>query len=1072
MTKMRKIFGIISAMAILTLAAGCVKEEIVPNAMEEGIPVTAKLKFGLDGADDVSVTTKAELNSYSEIISLFLFIYNADGTICEQVEEYDKTALEDRGEDAEGHHYFTANIRTTTGEKKIYGVANYDQVQNWKDFENEIRRYGQEAMNGATAEEISASLFHLIDRYVNEGTTIQFSTAQMIFSGTENITVNKDGSTDKPLKVERIVADIEFNIVNGTTDEGNTVAFRPTTYRIYNLPSVTRLSPGRGEEDNPAEANPDYYYNGTDIRINTTTDQGYYFDFFMPENVQPTSKTPVTTFHEREAWTGNPGASPEDKVFTHATGNATFVVISGEYAEYDSNNNLVRSGSTSYTIHLGDFSSDYRAAHPDNPFGDYSIRRNCSYIYTITIKGADAIIAEAEKRDPAEKPYQQGSEGSIVNIGEITRSFSLDAHYEQVLLSYNLTNILESVKGVQTGDSNENGIDDVDEAIGNYLMLYIDTPFQNGIVEIYPYTIYAEAVAKNNDPATAKSNALSGADYKWVEFFPQDQNTELSVYPGLPLWKNNNVDINTSSDLNERLIDAYDLCVKLGKVVKKMKLGNDISTNDYAEDGITVTLRNERYYAYFTGFVDEYYYYTNPATGAAMTKWSEFVNKDPRTMMISMEVQASDDGNSVSSSVHTYIMQRSIQTFYDDTRADDLCAFGIETFNETPLMKKGDYVNLPNDSANGRQNTLDILGVSQYYTNSRWNNYINQLGNGYIDNIGNDSNDRTNSNAYANVDMAWSACMSRNRDLDGDGIIDWDEVRWYLPSANEYLRIGMGGSVLPSEALLYDSATKMSMTVDASDNYANANVKSGAVYYTSTNSKLVFWAMEKGAYGTQEDIGVYPDKGRYPIRCARLLPAGDLHDLNQVPDATFISKRKATTIVSGPSWWPTTKTVYNYVIDCRNVLVPTLYRTTPANYPLLAHNEDSPSNRFYNGFVIAREYCDQTYTLEDAQNRTGSDREDPCSTYSEEGDPEEAGAGVWRVPNLSELTIMASNPNLYLNGRSDYVASSTQFSNTNVRKGFIFNGTNISCGLDNETWFQIRCVRDATEEELNNAVPE
>ena len=121
---MRKIFGIISAMTILTLAAGCVKEEIVPNAMEEGIPVTAKLKFGLDGTDDVSVTTKAELNSYSEIISLFLFIYNADGTICEQVEEYGQAALTDAGSDGEGHHYYTADIHTTSGEKKIYGVAN------------------------------------------------------------------------------------------------------------------------------------------------------------------------------------------------------------------------------------------------------------------------------------------------------------------------------------------------------------------------------------------------------------------------------------------------------------------------------------------------------------------------------------------------------------------------------------------------------------------------------------------------------------------------------------------------------------------------------------------------------------------------------------------------------------------------------------------------------------------------------------------------------------------------------------------------------------------------------------
>lgn len=1056
MITMRKIFGIISAMAILTLAAGCVKEEIVPNAMEEGIPVTAKLKFGLDGADDVSVTTKAELNSYSEIISLFLFIYNADGTTCEQVEEYDKTALTDQGEDAEGHHYFTTNIRTTTGEKKIYGVANYDQVQNWKDFENEIRRYGQKAMNGATAEEISASLFHLIDRYVNEGTTIQFSTAQMIFSGTENITVNRDGSTDKPLKVERIVADIEFNIVNGTTDEGNTVAFRPTTYRIYNLPSVTRLSPGRGEEDNPAEANPDYYYNGTDIRINTTTDQGYYFDFFMPENVQPTSKTQVTTFHEREAWTGNAGASPEDKDFTHVTGNATFVVISGEYAEYDSNNNLVRSGSTSYTIHLGDFSNEYRAAHPDNPFGDYTIRRNCSYIYTITIKGADAIIAEAEKRDPAEKPYQQGSEGSIVNIGEITRSFSLDAHYEQVLLSYNLTNILESVQGVQEDDSNSNGIDDVDEAIGNYLMLYIDTPFQNGIVEIYPYTIYSEAVAKSIKPETAKADALSGADYKWVEFFPQNHNTSLSAYPGLPLWKNNNVDINTGSDLNERLIDAYDLCVKLGKVVKKMKSGNDISTNDYAEDGITVTLRNGRYYAYFTGFVDEYYYYTNPATGAAMRKWSEFVNKDPRTMMISMEVQASEDGNSVSSSVHTYIMQRSIQTFYDDTRADDLCAFGIETFNETPRMGNGGHSAGSYDD-NGRQNTIDAFkGRSK-----SWADYILQTANGFLQSVGNDDN-RKRSNAYYSQNMAYTACMSRNRDLDGDGEIDNDEIRWYLPSANEYLRIGMGAPVLPSEAQLYDINTKNNMTSGYPENYLD----DGALYFTSTEKKRVYWAMEKGSYGTNLDA-----EGRYEIRCARLLPANDLDDLSQVPDATFISKRKATT-VDDPTWWDPdrTKTVYNYVIDCRDVLVPTLYRATIANLPLIPHTEDDPENRFYDGFVISREFLSggKAYGEEGIQNRDQDQRTDPCSSYHEEGDPE--GAGIWRVPNLSELTIMASAPSKYLDGTA-WVMASTDFS-APVRKAFLYNGTMITCDLNGNSTFYVRCVRDATEEELNNAVPE
>ena len=152
------------------------------------------------------------------------------------------------------------------------------------------------------------------------------------------------------------------------------------------------------------------------------------------------------------------------------------------------------------------------------------------------------------------------------------------------------------------------------------------------------------------------------------------------------------------------------------------------------------------------------------------------------------------------------------------------------------------------------------------------------------------------------------------------------------------------------------------------------------------------------------------------------------------------------------------------------MLVPTLYRATIANLPLLPHTEDDPENRFYDGFVISREFLSggKAFGEEGIQNRDQDQRTDPCSSYHEEGDPE--GAGIWRVPNLSELTIMASAPSKYLDDTA-WVMASTDFS-APVRKAFLYNGTMITCDLNGNSTFYVRCVRDATEEELNNAVPE
>ena len=98
----------------------------------------------------------------------------------------------------------------------------------------------------------------------------------------------------------------------------------------------------------------------------------------------------------------------------------------------------------------------------------------------------------------------------------------------------------------------------------------------------------------------------------------------------------------------------------------------------------------------------------------------------------------------------------------------------------------------------GRSNTLTMLNVGDWARN--WAYYIDEAENGHRTSI---SGRRTLDNAYKDDKAAFAACLSRNRDLNGNGTIDIDEIRWYMPSINEYIRIGMGATAISNEAQLY-----------------------------------------------------------------------------------------------------------------------------------------------------------------------------------------------------------------------------------------------------------------------------
>ena len=1108
---MKRIYDIIisvTAAASALCISACAEKELIPGTVEEGIPVEATLTFGAPNSDDVTVSTKAELNDYSDITSLYLFIYNSDGTKCEDVIPVAEDQISGGDINGNGRHYSTS-IRTTTGAKRIFAVANYVSVESWVDFKNKIETLGTRAKDGElTMDAVGKEIVYLRNTYISNGTTPEYPTQQMIFTsrtGGDIVTFNNNDPSNVVINLERIAANVIFNIRSGSRANGR-ISFIPTSYQIYNLPKGTRLAGSRSTEDNPAEADAGFYYDGSVQTITTTSTGGTYnFDFFIPENIQKENPG-VTSYNQRDEWkynssdgnhTGIPGSDAGtgvgstngEKIWEYAPENATYVVISGEYAEYEgptSSEELLYSGNTSYVIHLGDFSTN-------GSFGDYSVRRNWKYTYNITVNGVDEIIAEANA-DDGSQGNEPGAEGGLVNISDITLSFSLDAHYEQVLLSYNLSNIVNTIKD-SVGDLTD---EEIDELIGQNLILYVESPFQATKITKVPYTDYIEAVKRFADPESdgaqsaaeaAKEQFLSEVDYKWVEFFPQRSSSALSAYPGLPRWKNNGEDINSSSNLNERLLDVYDVCVKLGKVVRKLYDGESVSTSEFAEDGITITQRGAAYYAYFTGFVDEYYYTEYPATanghtaGVPVAKWSEFTNKDPRRMMISMNIQVSGDGNSTYSTAHTNILQRSIQTFYDDEAAD-MTAFGMETFNETNAMvyqtgRSGDlsypapYV-LDYSDTDGRSNTKKLLGLERYTRN--WDSYILSSDNGHKSSV---SGIRKLSDAYRQ-NAIFTTCLSRNRDLNGNGVIDDNELRWYMPAVNEYIRIGMGANAIPNEAQLYvgdKSALKF-------NGYPSSFISNGALYHTSTygGAKVTFWAVEKGSYGDQ--MSTY-NGGEYMIRCIRILPDDVDAESRDWKVSAAIYKEKETS--NG-----------NYLFDFRGRLTPSLFRQVrnTAPYNFLQHDEDDERNRFYDGLVLAKDYMSKGWstsgyvyeneedrieniqdkdsdiykTLEVLQN-IGNNQSNPCASYHEAGEPANAG---WRLPNLVEMTVMASNYDRYIadgmpNRGQGNLPCCTQFSNWAVRQAFYVNTREmVTCGDDYNSHqnFYIRCVRDATDEEL------
>lgn len=341
-----------------------------------------------------------------------------------------------------------------------------------------------------------------------------------------------------------------------------------------------------------------------------------------------------------------------------------------------------------------------------------------------------------------------------------------------------------------------------------------------------PYTVGEEKFAI--DAATGDVTSTMTNDYQWVKFVKTTNRSMLAKYPG-----------------NDRAVSV----------------DNDLPTNDDGEHFLTIDqlLRqlhdkredNNGYWdngqVTYTAFVDEFYYDQKD------DDWKKFVNVDDRKMYILCNTQFSKDQQSDLTTANIMISQRSIKTIYNKAASGYTTAWGIETVDETKGMPmKGTGTRT---SKNGRYNTFQMLGFSNEENNGSWGTYLDL------------TSEEVNKLNY-NYKKAEYACLQRNRDLNGNGKIDADEVRWYLPSTTQYTGLWIGKDALYPEARLFqkDPTLITDKSTNGGDGGANDNFRSNNHFISSNGIR--FWAEEGAATGnTLFNVKI----SKFNYRCARNL---------------------------------------------------------------------------------------------------------------------------------------------------------------------------------------------------------
>lgn len=1070
--------------ALVLGCLSCVREELAtPVGGASGGEGWLMLDFGVN--KQVSVQTKATLPEYAEgrVLNMYVVVFDKVGNKLSSgfFDASDLMSSVDEVSKGDRNCWSVSNPKSAADETKsakgrvlmksaagtdltVYMIANLD---------SDMAKVSSDLLSSTIHYEHDIQEFEV---FLNQTTLSRNGYFPMTCKvDGVNISASNSGNVARTdiggVQLERIDSKIKFIFKTGNTPDakGQTIEkFEARQWRVVNVPRKSYLLSytDRGVTEScghdivnvdPKTSSNDYskYAAGfftTDF-VNFEEfpkDGSAEFSFYMMENRQEPKKSrkDYKDYNDRSraikddkglnkscqvSYTLNGVDYTRDmRMFEYANDFSTYVVVTGYVTMklHDDEAGKVLGGEVEYLIHLGDW------RETEGSIDNYNIERNTSYTYTVTINSLNSIRVEVETSQKGQT-FTETQPGATGQISIAKEEIALcDCHYESKTISFHLSNFFKNGK-----INKENCI--VDE-----LTWSVKTPFGEG------------------EPKNVNGvESVTGLDYQWVHFRLNKRDTDGNYYSdkrrkytdrefaASETWRS--AEMNAEEDgsgaglagfHNDGIMTVPYLCKYIKEQVNKY-VDNEVSDFDKGtskDDGPKISL---------TVFVDEFYYDRNPVTSETRSDlWKYFVNKDDRKLhILCNSVKSLDEESSMTGSVVT-IQQSSIQCVYntDPSYTALQTAWGVENADEdVKKLKEGVYCDVyPNDG-----HTFYTSQIQDRHNNKQFNGLYNSCKEWGLSSGTGNTFDGGEWSTYMDYEVANStpqlnekykymryACMNRNRDNNGDGKIDRNEVRWYLASIRQLVGMYVGDGLLNSKTKLYNKSAAEKESGTKSD--WQQHMVSSTNFDNNSNNPTILWA-EEGT-STSHFYHNWGDIQGSEIRCVRNLGyIGDKSD-----ESYPIDKVPADYIVHDKD---------NKTFTCTHLNSQALRYYTSKE--LIYSDERSQENRLYKKF----EYYNGPSSIDSGYQRFKS-YNDAVTDGMAKGTGNPFCPEGYRTPSQIEAAIMRYYiGELYTMTRTYWsfgpYGSNKKFTDVNQKPGFVVQGTNITVNNNDPTTY-VRCVRD------------
>lgn len=952
MNKMKRLINILVLGSLMGLLAACTDDTFGGQygRVVEGIPVTVRLGFQ---SSEATVETRSAQGQENEdrVDNVYILIFDEHGDIHDRFFCKPGSGLSyDTGNDLLSSGYLIFNT-TSLNNATIVGIANLADGSTSTAYT--VARTDLDAVE--TLSGLKSMVMTMRDQSVYRSRYFMMTGYAKVKNpavGTDPTLVTipaleaqQTATLECTLQLERTDAKVQFK-VSSAIPEGESwtdFSFQPTGWSVKQVPNQSLILP-KDEADASGNWDADgegcTYFDSPSQEFETFNrdKNGLYkggsFVFYMPENrkaYQKIIENSEYALRDKRKQETDADNNVTLGGFEYANDNSTYVEITGLLSYFDENKQLTYAN-VRFTIHLGYAGGDVN---------DYNTCRNHFYTYNIKVKGVNNIIVDVGDNSSDPRPGYDGD--VVVNFQS---SYQFDSHYDRRLIKLNKSGFLPKSDGGTAGT----------------LLWGVSTPFSRGVHE----------VVENADGIRTDMR-----DYRWIKFaINQDYgvaNDKLVKYPGdqnyndpFPLDKTKNNQKSpyyTSDGRNFPLARLLDVNQLMGRL-KKEAANNESTLFD--TDG----------YVYITAFVDENVYAYNPLTNVQdLTLWKRMAETDDRQLYIIVDDYAytEDQQSSVIKAQYSF-RQRSIRTVYNVKKEGLETGWGLESTMETGRLEPG---TLPVDSYwwgtyypttdkdNGRLNTLCILLGNDYDSSPKELKWTDVLS------VKKDGEYALRSDGNTDYNKAIYACLIRNRDINGNNIVDADEIRWYLASINQLVDIYLGEYALDEQSRLYPT--------DAVDRPGGNSVYwhyTSSSYEAEPANPWVLWAEEGASLGRKSGSQDNKYNGQYySYRCLRNLGIPLNKPDTEPEDLVTVYQMESTR---------------GYQIDVSNMNENS--RRTNLETELAAHNERQADNRPYTYFEVHPNYF---------PNDNTSYAWDYYQTH-------DVCPDGYRIPNQRELLIMST----------------------------------------------------------------